>query len=453
MNSFLRVCWLAMLCGSAFLRADAPEEDYVRIYNLIQLADTLAESGRNELARQKYSEAHSELDRVRTTYPGWNEKVVQFRMNYLIERLGLPKTPETPTGREPAEKAAMASSESAARIKQLLEQIRQLTADKELLQAKLKEALSAQPAALDPRELARSEEKVKTLQKDVEVLTVNLKKAEAKPDKPIDPSVFAQTKQGLAAANQKLAQQMEVVSSLTLERDALQRRLQMLADGTEKLETKTRTQEEQLADARRAAQTNADLVLVLQTALRKAQEEKDTPFVSGNQVPFDEKTLPIDTNLPGAQIEQNPLAKGESSLKRALVRDPNDGLRLSLLGAAKVRQHKYDEALDLLSQSAQLDPQNAETFLYLGVALAEKGLPKPAESALRRATQLAPESAEAHHNLAKVYASEQPPALELARLHYQKGLACGHATDPKLEQLLSTNMAGALRQGVESNKR
>ena len=119
------------------------------------------------------------------------------------------------------------------RIKPLLEQVRQLTADKELLQAKLKEALSAQPAAVDPRELAVAEEKIKSLRKEVEVLTVNLKKAEAKPDKPIDPAAFDQTKQRLAAANQKLTQQREVLGSLTLERDALQRRLQTLADGTE----------------------------------------------------------------------------------------------------------------------------------------------------------------------------------------------------------------------------
>jgi phytoene dehydrogenase-like protein len=119
------------------------------------------------------------------------------------------------------------------RVKLLLEQVRQLTADKELLQAKLKEALSAQPAAVDPRELARAEEKIKSLRKEVEVLTVNLKKAEAKPDRPIDPAAFDQTKQGLAAANQKLTQQRDILASLTLERDALQRRLQTLADGTE----------------------------------------------------------------------------------------------------------------------------------------------------------------------------------------------------------------------------
>src|SRR3989442_1666218 len=121
MNTFLllAVTFLALFCGSAFSRAEGPDDEYVRIYNLIQQAD-----------------------------------------------------------------------------------------------------------AVDPRELAKAEEKIKSLRKEVEVLTVNLKRAEAKPDKPINPAAFDQTKQGLAAANQKLTQQMQVLASLTLERDALQRRLQ-----------------------------------------------------------------------------------------------------------------------------------------------------------------------------------------------------------------------------------
>src|SRR6266581_620133 len=356
---FLAASLLALLVGSAVLRADGPDDEYVRIYNLIQQADALAEGGRGELARQKYAEAQTELDRVQKAYPGWNEQVVQFRLNYVMEKLGPAKTAEKPIRQEPGEKSAPASAEPADRIRVLLEQIRQLTADKELLQAKLKEALSAQPAAVDPRELARSEEKIKSLRKEVEVLAVNLKKAEAKPDKPIDPAAFDQAKQGLVAANQKLAQQIEIVASLTLERDALQRRLQTFADGADvkalrgeneslkgqvtalqikadelkqrlsgaqaylaalqarnsdlvsarKMEArpnelaprrdtevvkKTRTLEKELADARRAAQTNADLISVLQSALRRAQEEKDALAGERKQA----KTPP--TNSPAA---------------------------------------------------------------------------------------------------------------------------------------------------------
>jgi tetratricopeptide (TPR) repeat protein len=217
------------------------------------------------------------------------------------------------------------------------------------------------------------------------------------------------------------------------------------------LVAKSRTLEKELADVRRAAQTNADLISALQTALRRAQEEKDAPAEEKKQAKtpsFDRRldgtNVLIRANLAAALIGQNRLAEGEETLKRALAGDPNNTASLTLLGVVKVRQHKYDEALDLLSQSAQLDPQNADTFQYLGVTLVAKGLRKPAESAFRRAIQLAPENAEAHHNLAIVYATQQPPALELARLHYQKGLAGGHPIDAKLEQLLSANKPAAV---------
>src|SRR5687768_14133557 len=117
---FFATTMFALLCGSPFLQAEGPDDEYVRIYSLIQQADALAESGRSELARQKYSEAHSELDRVQRTNPGWNQLVVQFRLDYVREKLGLAKTAEKPTRREPAEQTAPAGAESVDRIKNLL---------------------------------------------------------------------------------------------------------------------------------------------------------------------------------------------------------------------------------------------------------------------------------------------------------------------------------------------
>src|SRR5204862_6402313 len=126
-----------------------------------------------------------------------------------------------------------ATDETAGLLQLLQEQVRQMAADKELLQARLKEALTAQPAAVDPRELARAAEKNKALQKEVEVLKVNLEKAESKPDKPVDPAVLAETGRALAAAGEKVAQQCETVATLALGRDALPRRVQTYIDGME----------------------------------------------------------------------------------------------------------------------------------------------------------------------------------------------------------------------------
>src|SRR5690242_20574914 len=111
---------LALLCSSALLRAEGPADEYVGIYELIQQADTSAESGRGELARQKYSEAHSALDRLQKAYPEWNEQIVQFRLSYVMDKLGLAKTAEKPNRPDAVEPTAPASAESAARIKKLL---------------------------------------------------------------------------------------------------------------------------------------------------------------------------------------------------------------------------------------------------------------------------------------------------------------------------------------------
>src|SRR5947199_10793656 len=133
MNRFLLLAMslLALACGSGILRAEGPDDEYLRISNLIQQADALAEGGRGELARQKYAEAQSELDRVQKAYPGWNEQVVQFRLNYVTEKLGPAKTAEKAIRQEPGEKSAPASAELADRIRVLLEQLRRLTADNE----------------------------------------------------------------------------------------------------------------------------------------------------------------------------------------------------------------------------------------------------------------------------------------------------------------------------------
>src|SRR4029077_2638436 len=104
----------------------------------------------------------------------------------------------------------------------------------------------------------------------------------------------------------------------------------------------------------------------------------------------------------------------EINLKAALALEPEDAYSLSVLGNLKFRQGKYDDALDALGRAAKLDPQNPEIQNYLGLTLSEKGLRGPAETALRKAIQLQPDYASAHNNLAVIYITQNPPAVELA---------------------------------------
>ena len=55
---------------------------------------------------------------------------------------------------------------------------------------------------------------------------------------------------------------------------------------------------------------------------------------------------------------------------------------------------------------------------------------------MRKAISLEPEYAEAHFNLAVFYLQRNPPAVELARRHYQRALDLGAAPDPDVAKQL-----------------
>ena len=146
-------------------------------------------------------------------------------------------------------------------------------------------------------------------------------------------------------------------------------------------------------------------------------------------------------NLAAIQLERGNLEEAEKNVKKALAGAPDDAYTLSVLGHLRFRQEQYDQALDALSRAAQLNPQSAEIQNYLGVTLSHKGLRVPAETALRRAIMMDPNYGSAHNNLAVIYATQQPPAIELARWHYEKARAAGHPRNETLEKTLSEKAA------------
>lgn len=141
-------------------------------------------------------------------------------------------------------------------------------------------------------------------------------------------------------------------------------------------------------------------------------------------------------NLAVIESELNQLDEAEKHARSAIEVSPEDAFNYSTLGAVKLKQGKTDEAIDALSRAAKLDPQSAEIQSRLGVALSQKGLRAPAEAALRKALQLQPGYGRAHQNLAVIYASQDPPLLELALWHYQKAVAAGLPKDPEFEKRL-----------------
>ena len=188
------------LCVSfgATVAASEASDEYVSIYSLITKGDEMFESGLQGEAAQFYSDAHRKLVAFRAAYPSWNKQVVRFRLKYLGEKLAdLPEIAAPPVEGSPsvtvvtpspgdsvADKNRMLEGQVAA----LNEQMRQLTADNSLLLSKLREAMSARPAAIDPSQVRKAEAKILELEKENELIELQLRRAlEPKVSAPSNP--------------------------------------------------------------------------------------------------------------------------------------------------------------------------------------------------------------------------------------------------------------------------
>lgn len=126
----------------------------------------------------------------------------------------------------------------------------------------------------------------------------------------------------------------------------------------------------------------------------------------------------------------------EKHLKRAVRLQPESGKAWLALGALYCDRDKLDEALAALSQAVLYDPKNPKAHNYLGVTVGKKGWYSGAEAELQRAIELDPNYADANFNLALFYLQRSPPAVELARRHYERALELGEAPDPLVEKAL-----------------
>ena len=178
--------WLAI--GSILLVisvawAAGPDEEYVRIYKTIVEADSFREGGQSSAAISSYQNAQGALMRLAGTYPSWNERLVNYRLNYIANQLrplGI-ESPLPPSLANPSSPSAETLAAVASGPAKLNPQIEQLRAENQILrgtaarlEAKLKEALSVQPNTTDPKEIARAQEQLRELLKDNESLKTSL---------------------------------------------------------------------------------------------------------------------------------------------------------------------------------------------------------------------------------------------------------------------------------------
>jgi Flp pilus assembly protein TadD len=298
----LLILLLAALLPQARAQQE-PDDQYIIIYSLMQQADTLDSSGQPRQALAQYVQVQGELQKFQNLYPDWSPRIVNFRLKYLAEKIAevtakLPVTPQsgTPPPAPPAPPGAALSTSATdleAQFGALHEQVQKLQADNTTLQAKLQEALAAQPAAIDSRELIQARTKIRSLMKENDLLKVSL--SQGKAGTAHGPAVAGSdalklAMLALADANQKLAGQTARANQLARENQALQSRVQSLLASPETIQAlreENAVLKKQIAgfkpaapDAAEAARLNSELagmrkqIAALQSASEVSSLEK-----------------------------------------------------------------------------------------------------------------------------------------------------------------------------------
>src|SRR6476619_7347692 len=126
----------------------------------------------------------------------------------------------------------------------------------------------------------------------------------------------------------------------------------------------------------------------------------------------------------------------ELTLKKAVALSPKDEFAHTTLGIVYYRQSKFDEAITELTTALGINPKSATAHNYLGITASQKGWQEAAEKEMLDAIAVNPDYADAHFNLAVVYATNEPPAREQAKVHYKKATSLGAEPDAALEKLL-----------------
>lgn len=142
------------------------------------------------------------------------------------------------------------------------------------------------------------------------------------------------------------------------------------------------------------------------------------------------------SNLGVVYFRTGKLKAAELTLKKAVTLAPKDEFSHTTLGIVYYRQSKYDDAVTELTKALAINPRSATAHNYLGITASQKGWQEAAEKEMLDALAVNPDYGDAHFNLAVIYATNEPPAKEQARVHYRKAISLGVGPDPALEKLL-----------------
>jgi len=141
-------------------------------------------------------------------------------------------------------------------------------------------------------------------------------------------------------------------------------------------------------------------------------------------------------NMGTVEQQLGQLKEAQGYLSKSVTINPGLQQTWTALGLVSYELGDSYYAVSALSRAVHEDPADARAHNYLAAAIKKLGWLDAAEAELQRAIDLNPDYANAHFNLALMYLERKPPAIELARRHYDAALALGAQRDDLVDEKL-----------------
>lgn len=272
-NRFRKLLFVLLWVFGASGNASEVGEEYVSIYGLITQGDEMLDAGLRSEASEVYNDARQMLVAFMDNYPDWNRQVIHFRLKYLDEKLAnLPPVDafspalsdadasNSESGGVPSSNPDKQSKLLEGQLAAANEQLRQLKADNALLLSKLREAMSARPADLEPAEFQKAQARILELEKEKELIEVQLQNASGTNAKSEQPAKEAWTisHSNLTERIKRLQSENEILkqsaTQFIQESEAASASIALLDKQNQSLLQERDELRQQLADAENAAQ-------------------------------------------------------------------------------------------------------------------------------------------------------------------------------------------------------
>jgi len=338
-----------------------PDDQYVIIYTLIQQGDANLDSGQPQRALDNYREAQTELQKFQQVYSDWNPNIISFRLNYLAQKIAA-LTPPTPAANAPVAPAKTLAVpvpvDLSSQVNSLNAQLHQLQADNETLQAKLKEALSAQPATVSTDAFAQLQQQASALARENDLLKA---------------TVARQATNDTPQLQQTLAQQTARATQLAEQNQSLQSRIVVLtteASTVEALREENAVLKKEVAGANPAfaGATLASAASQQEFARLKAENTEDRLETKAleNRIQHMEEATVGSASVADLQSQIDELTKERDSLRTQLGE-----ANKSTKGGKNVSSAALDTlALEVERLRARVDVDEAQAVPYTSQELA-----------------------------------------------------------------------------------